>query len=56
MRTAYKEVIESLKKQLMNAASKGIAKSTDKQIPVELNFNQLSVSEIISNYISIIIL
>lgn len=56
MRTAYKDVISSLKKQLLDATKTlGSKNSHDqKQVPVDNSFNQLSVSEIVSKYYPLI--
>ena len=50
MRKAYRDVIDSLRKQLIDATqSQQKDSKNEKQLSINQSFNQLSVSEIISN-------
>lgn len=54
LRGAYREVVESLKKQLQTATQKKPSQnSREKQVPIDQSFNQLSMSEIVGKFISI---
>ena len=54
LRGAYREVVESLKKQLLTATQKKPTQNNrEKQVPIDQSFNQLSMSEIVGKFISI---